>query len=1148
MDNPQKVKDWIKEVIQQNNLAGIIFMWDEFTDFFIHNVAVTSLQELAQATGEFPFYLFLITHRSPEHFQRLDEQTRKKLLERFHNFHLEMAPVTAYQLMANAIDVKKDVQGQWDIRKESLWSRVEKTTIRLLGDEGRKDDFKGLIPVHPYAAYLLATITRQFSSSQRTLFKFLKEEDEYSFNCFLKNYPRHEWYWFTADILWDYFFRDDNPELTERIRDIIGYYRSRCEQIENEDEQRVFKVLMLLIALWRQMPEGSRLLRPLRTNLEITFTATPVAERLNEIVHKLRVKELIHSLFSGSEEEYTLPLVNIDERKLDDFKKQVLVTSPFERVIGNNGEIGSQLLKIFTLHGAARRRQVLNIVSVKDLKFKRARVQPDLKPYEIGNVLVVVQEEEQMQEAETLSATLAKETERTAYIVIQAPFMLKRWEDWIDKKARQRYCLDMRDMENAKFYSQQLEGLVQRWLSIVTLVKHKAYFGGQVMEITAQSSYEDYFRMLVERIYPCGPEQLSVVNTLYDERFGKVGAEVGLGIKTPYEPYTSLVNELKKQGFWSGDGFQRYPEHPLSRAKQEVDNFFTQKESVNMSEIWQRLQAPPYGLLPSPIAITLMGVLLRDYVQGYYWYDGPNCFSLNPNKMAELIENTMKEKKSSQEYEIRRVSPEGEQFCQLLQEIFNLLPEMASYPEEARKALCNYFTKMGYPIWSLLYIPAPVPDNDSAINDAISELQAILSVSTAGTPDLSGEQLKAVVGALTKARQILKEMLQKGKFVAGMNNFIAAKIPDLPRVMEELKMDFPSLMHRLKLMMNEEIWLWDKAKVEERLPELYAELELVNALNQLCAAQSKQLEEAVDYFSQEWLKKAGKLPLSIIEEAAPEPAKRIIHELKELVSCRGKGYHSKLELARQLKDTKEEVRQAINCQKEALMTWIKRSSPSQEITPQEAEEIYNGLPDLRQQANLDVILSTVRSQLDSLGRRKLYRELKAKWEEITGCESPDAWSKKNKIPIYWVLNDQNYRRLLELVHRAETKPVAELQQALEFLQVHAEGLTVLKDHQFIKRKFIAAVAGEYNELLKEDGVVEELKNHLFSTLGQEVLSWPHRIPEVKNAVRNWMENYYQHKAYRYVLTKIEAMPEERVKGLLKKLAQDPLVGNLLLQP
>ena len=61
---PTAMKAWIKDIINENDLQGIIFIWDEFTDYFANNVPVTPLQEPAQATVDMPFYLFIVTHKA----------------------------------------------------------------------------------------------------------------------------------------------------------------------------------------------------------------------------------------------------------------------------------------------------------------------------------------------------------------------------------------------------------------------------------------------------------------------------------------------------------------------------------------------------------------------------------------------------------------------------------------------------------------------------------------------------------------------------------------------------------------------------------------------------------------------------------------------------------------------------------------------------------------------------------------------------------------------------------------------------------------------------------------------------------------------------------------------------------------------------
>ena len=176
LDSPSDIKTWIKEIIVGNDINGLVFIWDEFTEYFSHNVAVTPLQELAQATADMPFYLFPVTHRALSQFSRIDDETRRKLLDRFHNCQLEMTPVTAYKLIANVIETKAGLHDKWEIRRDSLWSKVDVAVlhINVLGEEVPKEELKMLVPLHPYTAYLLSTISSLYSSSQRTLFQFLK--------------------------------------------------------------------------------------------------------------------------------------------------------------------------------------------------------------------------------------------------------------------------------------------------------------------------------------------------------------------------------------------------------------------------------------------------------------------------------------------------------------------------------------------------------------------------------------------------------------------------------------------------------------------------------------------------------------------------------------------------------------------------------------------------------------------------------------------------------------------------------------------------------------------------------------------------------------------------------------------------------------
>ncbi len=55
--------EWLKSVIKENNLKAVIFIWDEFTEYFRNNMrALTGFQKIADLSGSEPFYFIVVTH------------------------------------------------------------------------------------------------------------------------------------------------------------------------------------------------------------------------------------------------------------------------------------------------------------------------------------------------------------------------------------------------------------------------------------------------------------------------------------------------------------------------------------------------------------------------------------------------------------------------------------------------------------------------------------------------------------------------------------------------------------------------------------------------------------------------------------------------------------------------------------------------------------------------------------------------------------------------------------------------------------------------------------------------------------------------------------------------------------------------------
>ena len=68
------LSDWIREVIRANNLKAIVFIWDEFTEYFYNNARnLTGFQELCEISETDPFYFVLVTHVTQGLFHERDQ-------------------------------------------------------------------------------------------------------------------------------------------------------------------------------------------------------------------------------------------------------------------------------------------------------------------------------------------------------------------------------------------------------------------------------------------------------------------------------------------------------------------------------------------------------------------------------------------------------------------------------------------------------------------------------------------------------------------------------------------------------------------------------------------------------------------------------------------------------------------------------------------------------------------------------------------------------------------------------------------------------------------------------------------------------------------------------------------------------------------
>lgn len=1150
LDSPEEMKRWLKEVIDKNKLAGIIFIWDEFSEFFSRNRNLTTLQELAQATYAMPFYLFLITHRALSHFiPGDDEGALRKLQDRFHNQRLEMKEVTAYTLLGNAIFARPEKEKVWQAKLGTIWDkRVERLYAHLnlvAKDNVNINELKKLVPIHPYAAYLLSHISGLYNSSQRTLFSFLKSEEKGGFQWFIKEDIKEGFYWLTADYLWDYFFEAqfDNMEMSEALTYVVSYYEGVKERVKNEEERKVLKVILLLIALSRQQgPAANSMQKPEFSTLKIAFAGTLLGDEhnLEKAIEKLEKERIILVSSYEGKKEFLLPGSRIDEEILKESRQYVDGNVEFEKLLKDGDGLAVEALKsLFPLEGALQKRLRLGMLSADELRKKSVQaLNIGTKPYEVAVYLVVGKKEDDLYLLDELPDKV-KEHSQSIIMVSQNPLGERRFVDLKEHMVYKRAYERMGENAQAQYHSKKIEEIIDRWKEEIRNGHLAVFYGGKKYACNGANSAIEKVRDIIQaEIFYYGPENIPAANTMYSRGGSRPAAEIGLGIKEARQnPEKEVVNTLERAGLWSEKNLSSLNiNHPLVEMQKELDKFFVQNNGrIRLLELWERLKEPPFGLMESQMGMLIFARLMRKYIEGFYLFEGANSVPLNPDKMASILPEIIKETRNAENYFICRVSKEGEDFCQLARIMFNLPDYKALYPEVARKNMREIVKKLGYPVWSVYY--AVKGHQSEGFKEALSCLHQVLCYDQEELRDEEMRHFKEKVEPYMKG---ISSYLQEEHMRKGMEEFYLQSEPGLCDYKESRYMGY--VHQRLKKMLEEDVYLWREERVKSKLPEVVSEIKLIELtkmltgqeltdINGVADALQKSFRRKLPWFSYKRITNDGlvKEALDLLEEALKDSQQAARKANAE--RFKNKAY----EIKRLLEDN------------EALVLELAQQYTSQEISPEDAKEIYRLLPDLFT-ATEERVKQELEKALDSLSRRKAVKILEETWEGLTGTLSPEEWSRNRQIPIHWVLGDSDFLDFYDKYAVRQNLPEEELQGMVGFLKSREESLQVLQDRDSLLDRFAEAAAGEYKDLLVGNReLIEELHKYLAARMGNNVSQWIIQHAQINKLVREWINENYRRVFQPRVEEVINRLSQEELKRFIKeKAVEDSLLGMRIL--
>lgn len=1164
--NTDDIKNWIEDVIKVNKLGSIWLIWDEFTDYFRQNKAVSTLQELAHASSNMPFYLFLITHRNIDQFA-MDDYARKLLRDRFKNIRFEMSDVTSYQLLANAINIKSEKRNEWDEKLLTLWDEVRECVKQLknANDSTERLDeqyLKRLIPIHPFSAYLLSVISRRLSSNQRTMFRFIEEnaaeegeKTKYNFNWFIQTHSLDGWHWLTADILWDYFFKDiaiDDPDYSGEAHQIINYYKANFEKIpaENEDEHRVFKSAMLLIALNRILG-SAKLLRPLESNLKLIFDGTPLYNRISDILNRLHMLGLINMNFlPGEGKELVIPLISYDKNKLNNIKEALRTAYSFDKCAEYDNILGKELLDNIPLTGPLALRFEPRTTSIKNFKRNFDNLQMAIKPYQIGLLFVIPSSDSDVVRLNELMQGSDYKYSRIVVVAVEQPFTDVNLDNWLKAKAQAQYSHDLGDGSNEKYYEKQARDCIIRWMSKVKLSFLTAYFMNEKATINKISELDKYLEKISSRIYTYGPERITNLEPLYrTSSYGEAAVLMGIGQKDAAKPYGELKNILIREGFWDNDDmFNKKPDHPISKMKKIVEEIMKSDTSVKLNKIWDKLEEAPFGLSPSPIACFLLGFLMKDYANnGYYKDDGINLVPLSAEGLAEAITSVIKLGKSN--IAISMMTQEHQYFCNIMKAAFKIEGDM---PKNIKQNIRLYLNNVKYPLWTLKYYlfysdgyELKEKYRDLLLN-VIDKLCEFVFAAEDNTTLSLVDDIAKMLKFYPEADAYFRQLVDIPNFKEGMRLYLEQKNPEIVELAKKANVGIDDLVNRIRNMMSDDAhWLWQEEKLDSEIMRLKDEYSLINALNEFIGDIKSNLGDLTDYVRSEL--NNLKLPNFIIRNYLGNDAGRAFDLLVNFVHSGGYGFAEKSELAALIKGNGKYIKNIISDQYAIFADYL-RNSMKVTLPDDSIRELYDKLP-IENYPNEEAFNKKINDMLNELETLNLIKNLRDLWQNISGTSSPRQWSNDMELPILCLpgMDNHDLWDAFEIINKngnGYTKH--NIQEAINTLN-NNNILSIISDKELANKAFIESIAGEYAYLVFDSVGIETIKSILKDKFGSDMYDLGGKKPEIQKFIQNYLADYYKQKAYERVLQKIDYLSAERAKEYLKELIKnEPLVGIKIL--
>lgn len=1160
--------DWIKEVINANNLKAIVFIWDEFTEYFYNNSRnLTGFQELCELSETTPFYFLLVTHVSSGLFHERDNDFIK-LNGRFVNPHslISLPENIAFQLMGAAMEKNKDVTvlKDWENITDELSDRT-KDARKLVKSVARLEDkeMKDILPIHPYTALLLKHISSAFDSNQRSMFDFIKNDrgnEIKGFQWFIDNYgPEDDNPLLTIDMLWEFFYDKGKDFLAHDIRAVLDYFGRSGNQNLDNDEKRVLKTVLLLQAISQHAGDSVELFIPNERNIDNAFEGSDLdvgaASRCAEKL--VRDKVLFKKQLGGGKFQYNAYINEVSGAELDKFKAEIDKKST-SALIAEQLVDKTSVTDAVTLGGALNLRYVLKYVSSTDFDTQIKLLRNQEANYEnkiIGIVCFAKDDKESVVLGKKIQEALKDGSYHMIFIdATTTTFGNDGYNQYCDDMAQSMYQQG-KDNTLSVQYSNNAKDALKKWKSRISSGEFIVFTetnpdGERAVNLDALYTILADINKL--KFPDCLESAYIVQPTMYNSAYLKLGVECGVYENTR-QVFSSNKLENALEGAWGvPDYWEKHPNIFISRIKNYVnriiqDGFDNGGGRVSIRTIYDSLKCAPYGFMPCNLSAFILGFVLKEYTNGSYcWSDGLTNDILDVNKLKEMISEIINlQFNLSPRYKdkfIVAMTENEKAFNESTSLAFGIPQNLCTAVEHTREHIRNKMKEFTFPIWTIEFIlnSVPVKTDTDVLRHLIKSYCGIANNNNIGI-DKTDSDIALGIGELCRrhvgAAEDLKLLLTKENCIAGMEAYLKdfdnGELLVLAQVIGDNGQYINVLRHKFDA--DAANWVWNVDTAQQKIREVTLEYKIITESNKI---NSKNI--SFDDTIREWCDKCAYIRISYA--AAKNyydelgPFLEILYGIKKSGTLLDSQKQKFLDL---LLCYGEKFRQFYNNQ----LDLFKRVCGFyiQDLNDEEIKDLYQKIPvgtfTYEKSDYLNLVDDKVKEYKSLLSNQRL----KKMWLDKTGTASPRIWSKNHKMPILCIIPDEEMqiaRAAFNTINKSHPE-VGAVEKAIEYLG-SAKFFDILEDEVALDKAFRTVVI-KGNAVMLTD--IDEVKQYLDSTISAEPYDWL-GLPEVDKKLNQMAEAKYNQNGCGKALEKIDRMNEVDVKRYLKELIKDNMIVGM----